>query len=92
MLQAGSDSEVQQILNAWAESGYISQGDYNYLVDYYEKLKERGIGQLKGWQSPKITTTTNAGAKKSTTKSSTKEETSSNIFKRAIEKVKQLTK
>jgi hypothetical protein len=95
MLQAGSDSEVQQILNAWAESGYISQGDYNYLVDYYEKLKERGISQLRAWKSPKVTTTTNAGTKQSTAKSSTKnttDEKSSNVFKRAIEKVKQLTK
>lgn len=92
MLQAGSDSDAQQLLNYWGDVGYISEGDYQYLYEYYKTLKEHNITRLKEWQSPKITTTTNAGAKQSTTKSSTKEEKSSNIFKRAIEKVKQLTK
>jgi hypothetical protein len=93
MLQAGSDSDAQQLLNYWGDVGYISEGDYQYLYEYYKTLKEHNITQLKEWQSPKITTTTNAGTNKGkTTKSSTKEEKSSNIFKKAIEIVKQLTK
>lgn len=46
LLGTASDSEAQYMLNSWAEDGYISEGDYDYLVDLYNKLKANKISSI----------------------------------------------
>lgn len=48
MKQLFAADDKQLLLNQWAQDGQISEGDYDYLVDMYNRAQEQGIDEWTG--------------------------------------------